>query len=104
MRRFEVYLILGMYFGAGALLGYVIGKEKPKRPATVVIDIVKEGDEILLYEHYSGELVFEYNKNKEVDKSAYGSLRMCGRRSKVILYIRLVRMNVVFVNPEISIA
>jgi hypothetical protein len=37
----------------------------------VVVDIVKERDEILVYEHYSEELVFEYNKNKEVDKSAY---------------------------------
>jgi hypothetical protein len=71
MRRFEVYLILGMYFGAGALLGYAIGKDKPKRSDTVVVDIVKEGDEILIYEHYSGELVFEYSGNKEVDKSAY---------------------------------
>jgi len=71
MKRFEVYLILGMYFGAGALLGYVIGKDKPKSPDAVVVDIVKKGDEILVYEHYSGELIFEYNKNKEVDKSAY---------------------------------
>jgi len=35
------------------------------------VDIVKDGDEILIYEHYSEELVFEYNKNKEVDKTAY---------------------------------
>ena len=75
MRRFEVYLILGMYFGAGTLLGYMIGKEKlPKRPNAVVVDIVREGDEILIYEHYSGKLVFEYNKNKNVDKSAYREL------------------------------
>jgi len=33
--------------------------------------VVKEGDEILIYEHYSGELIFGYNKNKEVDKEAY---------------------------------
>jgi len=71
MRRFEVYLILGMYFGAGALMGYMIGKEKPKRYNTVVVDIVKEGDEILIYERYSGEFVFEYNKNKRVDKEAF---------------------------------
>jgi len=32
---------------------------------------LKEGDEILIYEHYTGELVFEYNKDKEVDKEAY---------------------------------
>jgi len=33
--------------------------------------VVKEGDEILIYEHYSRELVFEYNKNKGVDKTGY---------------------------------
>lgn len=62
-------------------MGYMIGKEKPKRYNTVVVDIAKEGDEILIYEYYppeadpplvdTGELIFEYNKNKEVDKSAY---------------------------------
>ena len=42
-------------------------KEKPtNKPSTVTVDIVKEEDKILVYEHYSEELVFEYNKNKEV--------------------------------------
>ena len=71
-RRIEGYLILGMYLAVGLLLGYSIGKEKPTNKLdTVTVDIVKEGDEILIYEHYSGELIFEYNKNKEVDKTAY---------------------------------
>ncbi|RKY42426.1 MAG: hypothetical protein DRP81_07640 [Candidatus Omnitrophota bacterium] len=71
-RRIEAYLVLGMYLAVGLLLGYSIGREKPtNKPDTVTVDIVKEGDEILIYEHYKGELVFEYNKNKEVDKSAY---------------------------------
>jgi hypothetical protein len=75
-KRIEAYLILGCYLAVGALLGYSIGKEKPqwshiKKPNTVTVDIVKEGDEILIYEHHTGELVFEYNKNKEVDKTAY---------------------------------
>jgi hypothetical protein len=56
----------------GAFLGYSVGKEKPAiKPNTVTVDVVKEGDEILIYEHYSGELVFEYNRHKEVDKTAY---------------------------------
>jgi hypothetical protein len=72
LRRIEGYLILGIYLVVGLLLGYSIGREKPvNNPNTVVVDIVKEGDEILIYEHYTGELVFEYNKNKEVDKEAY---------------------------------
>ena len=75
-RRIEAYLILGCYLAVGALLGYSIAKEKPewnpiKKPNTVTVDIVKEGNRSLIYEHYSGELVFEYNKNKEVDKIAY---------------------------------
>lgn len=83
-RRIEGYLILGMYLVAGILLGYSISKEKPvTKSDTVTVDIVKEGDEILIYlsrcskgalrdEHYSAEIVFEYNKkNKEVDKTAY---------------------------------
>jgi len=71
-KRIEEYLILGMYLVVGVFLGYSIGREKPvKKPNSVVVDIVKEGDEILIYEHYTGELVFEYNKNKEVDKEAY---------------------------------
>lgn len=71
-KKIEEYLILGMYLVAGVWLGYSIGRERPvRKPNSVVVDIVKEGDEILIYEHYSGELIFEYNKNKEVDKEAY---------------------------------
>ncbi len=71
-KRIEGYLILGMYLVAGVWLGYSIGRERPvRKPNTVVVDIVKEGDEFLIYEHYTGELVFEYNKNKRVDESAY---------------------------------
>jgi hypothetical protein len=71
-RRIEGYLVLGMYLVVGLFLGYSIGRERPvKKPNNVVVDIVKEGDEILIYEHYTRELIFEYNKNKEVDKEAY---------------------------------
>ena len=73
-RRIEVYLILGCYLAVGTFLGYSIGKEKPIpiiKPDTVTVDIIKEGDEILIYEHYSGELVFEYSKNKDVEKEAF---------------------------------
>jgi len=71
-KKIEEYLILGMYLVAGVWLGYSIGRERPiRKPNSVVVDIVKEGDEILIYEHYTGELIFEYNKNKEVDKEAY---------------------------------
>jgi hypothetical protein len=75
-RRIEAYLILGCYLAVGAFLGYSVGKEKPewtpiKKPDTVTVDIVKDGDEILIYEHYSGDLIFEYNRFKEVDKEVF---------------------------------
>ncbi|RKX91884.1 MAG: hypothetical protein DRP84_10875 [Spirochaetes bacterium] len=82
-KRFEEYLILGMYLVAGVWLGYSIGRERPvKKPNTVVVDIVKEEDEILIYEHYTGELIFEYNKNKEVDKEAYREFEEVWEESK----------------------
>jgi hypothetical protein len=62
-KRTEAYLILGCYLAVGALLGYSIGKEKPVvKPNTVVVDIVKEGVEILIYEHYSGRLILNITK------------------------------------------
>ena len=72
-----------MYLAIVLLLGYSIGRKKPMvKSNTVTVDIVKEGDEILIYlsrwsegalrdEHYTGELVFEYSKGKEMDKTAY---------------------------------
>jgi hypothetical protein len=30
----------------------------------------KKGDEILIYEHFSGNLIFEYSKTKPADKTA----------------------------------
>ena len=58
----------------GIFLEYSIGREKPtNKPDSVTVDIVKGEDEILIliYEYYSGELIFEYNKNKELDKEVY---------------------------------
>ena len=95
-RNIEAYLILGCYLTAGALLGYSIGKDKPVTiPNTVTVDIVKEDDEILIYlsrysegasrdGHYSGELLFEYNKNKRADKGAYKEFENTWK--EVILY------------------
>ncbi len=71
-RRIEAYLILGCYLAIGALAGYFVGKERPiQKPNTATVDVVREGNEILIYEHYSGELVFEYSKDKAADKEAF---------------------------------
>ena len=75
-RRIEGYLILGCYLAVRAFLGYSIGKERPEwshieKPNTVTVDIIKEDDDIWIVEHYSGELVFEYNRFKDVDKEAF---------------------------------
>ena len=80
--RIKTYLILGAYFLAGIIFGLAISKiPHPKllrlpsvaqdKPNSVTIDIVKENDEILVYEHTSNNLIFEYNKNKPEDKNAY---------------------------------
>ena len=53
----------------GIFLEYSIGREKPtNKPDSVTVDIVKGEDEILIYEHYTGKLIFEYNQNKEDKK------------------------------------
>jgi len=63
---------LGYYLAVGALLGYSVAKERPiTKPNTVTVDVIKKGDDILIYEHYTGELVFEYNQFKDVDKGAF---------------------------------
>jgi hypothetical protein len=35
------------------------------------VNIVKEGDEILIYERFSGDLIFEYSKTRPADITAY---------------------------------
>lgn len=78
----KLWLFIVISFIAGFIWGQVFCVDLPqhysnskillsKQNQKVTVDIVKEGDEILIYEYYSGKLVFEYNKNKEVDKSAY---------------------------------
>jgi uncharacterized Zn finger protein len=44
--------------------------------------IVKDGDGILIHGHYSKELIFEFNKNKAADKSAYEELHTIWREAK----------------------
>jgi len=71
-RKIETYLILGWYLAIGILLGYSISKEKlVTKPNTVTVDIIKESNEILIYDYYSGDLVFEYNKSKDVDRNTF---------------------------------
>jgi hypothetical protein len=35
------------------------------------VDIVKENDQILIHEHYSKDLIFEYIQTNPTDSSAY---------------------------------
>jgi len=56
LKRIETYLVFGGYLTVGLLLGYFAGKERPHlKLDAVTVDVVKEGDEILVYEHYTGE-------------------------------------------------
>ncbi|MFH1772483.1 MAG: hypothetical protein ABH872_06670 [Candidatus Omnitrophota bacterium] len=63
--KIETYLILGMYFAIGAVLGYALARKPLQKANSVTVDIVKDGNQIDIYEHYSGEL------KKQVDAAAY---------------------------------
>jgi hypothetical protein len=70
-QRISDYLVLGLYFVCGLALGFTLAKNPLPRPNSVTVDIVKENDQILIREHYSNNLIFEYSKTKPVDSSAY---------------------------------
>ena len=36
------------------------------------VDVIRNGDGIWVVDHYTGHLIFEYNRFKEVDKEAFG--------------------------------
>ena len=70
-RRVQTYIILALYFTAGIIVGYGasrIGRGE-YRDNRVIVDIVKNNGEILIYEHDSGQLIFEYSKDEDLDKS-----------------------------------
>ena len=73
-QRISAYLILGLYFVCGLFLGFTLAKNPLPRPNSVTVDIIKENDEISIYEHYSKDLIFEYNQSSPVDSSAYQEL------------------------------
>ena len=62
----ENWLILGLFLLPPLMIGYWAGKnEIIQKSGVVTIDILKYEDEILVYEHYKGELLFEYNRKQE---------------------------------------
>jgi hypothetical protein len=76
--RIETFVVLIIFLIIGVFLSNYLDKKQPvpgHGPAIssdiVTVDIIKEGDDILIYEHYSKELVFEYNRFKEADKEAW---------------------------------
>jgi hypothetical protein len=91
-QRIYSYLILGSYFICGLALGFTLAKKSLLRPNSVIVDIVKENNEILIYNHRSENLIFEYNKAKPADILAYRefedlwneitSHRHCEKRTK----------------------
>jgi hypothetical protein len=70
-KRIYSCLILGSYFVCGLALGFLIAKKPLPHQNRVTVDVVKEGDEILIYERFSGNLVFEYSKTNPTDSTAY---------------------------------
>jgi hypothetical protein len=76
--RIETFIVLIVFLIIGVFLSNYMDKRRPvpgPKPAIsfdiVTVDVVKEGDDILIYEHYSKDLVFEYNRVKEADKEAW---------------------------------
>ena len=74
--RIEACVVLIFLLTIGVFLSYHLEKGRPGpapaiNPDIVTVDIIREGDDILIYEHCSGELVFEYNRLKEADKEAW---------------------------------
>lgn len=36
------------------------------------VDVIRNGDDIWIVDHYSGHLIFEYNRLKQADREAFG--------------------------------
>jgi hypothetical protein len=77
-KRIEAFIVLIVFLIVGVFSSNYLDKRRPvpgPAPAigadVVTVDVVKEGNDILIYEHYSKELVFEYNRFKEADKEAW---------------------------------
>jgi uncharacterized membrane protein len=76
--RIETFIVLIVFLIVGVFLSNHLDKRRTVpgpgpaiNPDIVTVDVVREGDDISIYEHYSGELVFEYNRFKEADKEAW---------------------------------
>ena len=80
--RIKGYIILGFYLVVGVILGYMITKSPPPTPNSITIDIIKENDAILVRNHYSRNLIFEYSEGKPADRSAYRELEDVWREAK----------------------
>ena len=66
------WTMIGLFLFSPLIIGYWAGRnEIIRKPKVVTVDIVNDGNEILVYEHYSRKLFFEYNKNKKAENKAY---------------------------------
>jgi hypothetical protein len=71
-RWIENYLYLGLFLLPPLLIGYCAGKKDfPRRPGVVTVDIMREGDEILVYEHYSGNIIREIKQYESKDRRLF---------------------------------
>lgn len=83
MEMKKLWLFIVISFIAGFIWGGVIKDILPhqytdpeipkgKYQRMVSVDVIQNKDDIWIIEHKTGYLIFEYNKNKEVDKEAFG--------------------------------
>jgi len=75
-------IALGLYFAVGLVLGYILYQDKPISNKIVTVDIIKDNNDILVYEHYSGRMIFECNADAEADTKAYEEFNALWKKVK----------------------
>lgn len=83
MKLKKLLLFIGLslvtgFVGGGVFYGDILQHySDPEIPIglydeIVSVDVIRCGDDIWIAEHYSGHLIFEYNRFKEADKEVFG--------------------------------
>ena len=82
MKLKKLWLFIGVSFIAGFIWGGVFRDILPYRytdpeipkgkyDRVVSVDVIQNKDDIWIVEHKTGHLIFEYNRLKEADKTAF---------------------------------
>lgn len=83
MEMKKLWLFIVISFIAGFIWGGVIKDILPhqytdpeipqgKYKRKISVDVMQNNNDILIVDHKTGHLIFEYNRSKEVDKETFG--------------------------------